>query len=120
MKRYIKDGQIKFRNQIVLHGTRTIKGKDGKEKEVRTQIINPKEEMILADGWEEYVTPAELVEQERKQEEIRVSRRELNATDYKVIKCIEAFLCGEPMPYDIHSLHREREESRRVINENEQ
>lgn len=57
MKRYIKDGQIKFRNQIVLHGTRTIKGKDGKEKEVRTQIINPKEEMIFADGWEEYVTP---------------------------------------------------------------
>lgn len=57
MKKYIKDGQIKFRNQIVLHGTRTIKGKDGKEKEVRTQIINPKEEMLLADGWVEYITP---------------------------------------------------------------
>lgn len=58
MKRYIKDGQIKFRNEIVLHGTRTIKGKDGKEKEVKTQIINPKEEMILADGWVEYVAPS--------------------------------------------------------------
>ena len=57
MKRYIKNGIIKPLNQIVLHGTRTIKGKDGKEKEVRTQIINPKEEMILADGWVEYVTP---------------------------------------------------------------
>lgn len=57
MKRYIKNGQIKYRNQIVLHGTRTIKGKDGKEKEVRTQIINPKEDMLLADGWVEYVTP---------------------------------------------------------------
>lgn len=57
MKRYIKDGQIKFRNEIVLHGTRTIKGKDGKEKEVRTQIINPREEMLLADGWVVYEEP---------------------------------------------------------------
>ena len=57
MKRYIKDGIIKTRNQIVIKGQRTIKDKDGKEKEVRTQIINPKEDMLLADGWEEYVTP---------------------------------------------------------------
>ena len=52
MKRYIKNGIIKPRNQIVLHGTRTIKDKDGNEKEVRTQIINPKEEMLLEDGWQ--------------------------------------------------------------------
>lgn len=44
MKRYIKDGQIKSRNQIVIR-------KDGR------QYINPTEEMILADGWEEYTTP---------------------------------------------------------------
>ena len=46
MKRFIKDGQIKFRNQIVII-------KDGR------QYINPKEEMILADGWEEYIEPTE-------------------------------------------------------------
>ena len=57
MKRYIKDGIIKPRNQIVLHGTRTIKDKNGNEREVKTQIINPKEEMLLADGWVEYVEP---------------------------------------------------------------
>ena len=57
MKRYIKDGIIKPRNQIVLHGTRTIKDKDGNEKEVKTQIINPKEEMLFAEGWVEYTTP---------------------------------------------------------------
>ena len=57
MKKYIKDEQIKFRNQIVLHGTRTIKGKDGKEKEVKTQVINPSEAQLLADGWVEYVIP---------------------------------------------------------------
>ena len=44
MKRYIKDDKIKTRNQIVIR-------KDGR------QYINPTEEMILADGWQEYVTP---------------------------------------------------------------
>lgn len=119
MKRYIKDNEIKPRNQIVLQTTETIIDADGNEKAVNTTTFFPTEEQLFAAGWVEYVKPAELVEQERKQEEIRVSRRELNATDYKVIKCIEAFLCGEPMPYDIQSLHREREESRRAINENE-
>lgn len=44
MKRYIKDGVIKTRNQIVIV--------DG-----NMQIFNPTEEMIFADGWEEYVPP---------------------------------------------------------------
>ena len=44
MKRYIKEGIIKTRNQIVIH-------KDG------MNTYNPTEEMVLADGWEEYVTP---------------------------------------------------------------
>lgn len=57
MKRYIKDGKIKARNQIVIKGKRTIKDKDGKEKVVNTTKYNPKEEDILANGWVEYVTP---------------------------------------------------------------
>ena len=57
MKRYIKDGQIKTRNQIVIKGQRTIKDKDGNDKVVGTNTYNPSEEMILADGWVEYVTP---------------------------------------------------------------
>lgn len=44
MKRYIKDGQIKTRQQIVIR-------KDG------MNTYNPTEEMILADGWVEYVPP---------------------------------------------------------------
>lgn len=59
MKQYTKqiDGKtvIKPRNKIVLRGIRTIKDKDGKEKEIQTQIINPKEAQILADGWVEYI-----------------------------------------------------------------
>lgn len=61
MKRYTKeiDGKpvIKTRNQIVIKGKRTIKDKDGNEKVVSTNTYNPTEEMILADGWVEYVTP---------------------------------------------------------------
>lgn len=44
MKRYTKNGQIKTRQQIVIC-------KDG------MNTYNPNEEMILADGWEEYVVP---------------------------------------------------------------
>ena len=44
MKRYIKDGKIKHRNEIVIR-------KDG------MSTYNPTEEMILADGWEEYIIP---------------------------------------------------------------
>lgn len=44
MKRYTKNGEIKTRRQIVIR-------KDG------MATYNPTEEMILADGWEEYVPP---------------------------------------------------------------
>ena len=44
MKRYIKDNKVKFRNEIVIC-------KNG------VQVINPTEEMILFDGWSEYVLP---------------------------------------------------------------
>lgn len=44
MKRYIKDGKISRRAEIVIK-------KDG------MQIINPSEELILANGWEKYEIP---------------------------------------------------------------
>lgn len=52
MKQYIKDGIIKPRNQIVLRVTKEING-----VEKQFQVINPTEEMILADGWVEYIPP---------------------------------------------------------------
>lgn len=57
MKRYIKDGIIKTRNKIVIKGQRTIKDKDSNEKVMNTNIYNPTEEMLFADGWVEYITP---------------------------------------------------------------
>lgn len=55
MKRYIKNNEIKTRNQIVVKSQRTIKDKDGNDKVVGMNIYNPTEEMILADGWVEYI-----------------------------------------------------------------
>ena len=56
MKTYAKtiDGKqvIKTRNQIVVHITKEVNGEERK-----FQVINPTEEMILADGWVEYVAP---------------------------------------------------------------
>lgn len=56
MKQYTKNGEIKTRNKIVLRVTKTIV-RDGVEKEVEMNVYNPTEEMILADGWVEYVQP---------------------------------------------------------------
>lgn len=98
MKKYRKiiDGKpvTKPRNQIVVV-------KDGK------QIINPSEATLIADGWEVYepvILPAEDVVPEDDR-----ALGELADGDYKIIKCMEAFLCGEPLPYDIAALHAERQ-----------
>lgn len=52
MKQYIKDGEVKSRNNIVLRVTQIIDG-----EEVNIQIFNPSEEMLFEHGWEEYIQP---------------------------------------------------------------
>ena len=83
MKQYIKDGIIKYRNQIVLHGTRTITDKKGNEKVVKTQIINPKHEDLIANGWEEYVapTPPEPTEEQKLNRAKSDKKREIEYYD---------------------------------------
>ena len=44
-------------------------------------------------------------------------KAQLEATDYKIIKCSEAQLVGEELPYDIVALHSERQAIRYQINE---
>ena len=41
----------------------------------------------------------------------------LNNSDYKVIKCYEASLCGEEIPYDIKAVRSERQAIRDKINQ---
>lgn len=43
-------------------------------------------------------------------------KNELSNTDYKVIKCYEAFMCGEDFPYDINGLRIVRQRLRNEIN----
>ena len=115
MERYRKviDGKVivKSRNNIIV----VIGGK---------QYINPSRTILLADGWEEYKpvintpTEEEIAAQEA-EDKVNAARDMLATTDYKVIKCMEAYLCGESLPYDIRELHAERDERRKVINENE-
>ena len=122
MKRYIKDGIIKTRNQIVIKSQRTIIDDDGNDKVVNVQTFNPSEEMILADGWEEYTIPEPTEEEIANREkafEIRSAKTELANSDYKIIKCMEAYLCGEDLPYDITELHAERNILRDNINKYE-
>ena len=47
---------------------------------------------------------------------IEALKRELSASDYKVIKCYEASLVGAEMPYDIEELHEGRQKIRDEIN----
>lgn len=69
MKRYIKE--IDGKN-VIKTGNRIVIVKDGR------QYINPSEEMILADGWVEYVPPTRP---EPTEEELleRARQRKLNA-----------------------------------------
>ena len=59
---------------------------------------------------------ARKVEQQ-KQLEIAQLQKQLNDTDYKIIKCQEYSLAGLELPYDIEQLHNERQALRDKINE---
>lgn len=44
-------------------------------------------------------------------------KKQLSDSDYKVIKCYEASLAGEELPYNMQELHQERQSLRERINE---
>lgn len=114
MKQYIKDGITKPQNRIVLHTTEIVEDELGRHTEKKMQVINPSHDMLIEHGWVEYIEPSE--EEVAKQREVSRLRRSLSTTDYKVIKCMEAYLCGEELPYDINALHIERNAQRLQIN----
>lgn len=51
------------------------------------------------------------------EQEVRNLQCDLMASDYKVIKCYEAQLVGEPIPYDKDKIHTDRQAIRDRINE---
>lgn len=104
MKKYKK---IINGKTVILPRNKIVVIKDKK------QIVNPSEITLLNDGWEIYKP---LVSTTPEVDPVDLALGELNNSDYKIIKCMEAFLCGEPLPYDINTLHTERERFRDTIN----
>lgn len=97
--------EVKPRNRIVIR-------KDGR------QYFNPSHERLLEDGWVEFTPKVSTNSEEYLA--IQQAKETLANTDYKVIKCIEAYLMNEPYPYDFSELHRDRDEMRKIINEMEE
>lgn len=70
-------------------------------------------------------TDEELAEMEERERianitnEINELKAQLDASDYKVIKCFECSMVGEEMSYDVNELHAERQIIRDMINEKE-
>ena len=64
----------------------------------------------------EIVVP-EPTEYEKAQERIAELKQALTDSDYRVIKCAEAQMSGDELPYNITELHAERQELRAMINE---
>lgn len=107
MKRYIKNGVIKTRNQIVIK-------KDGR------QYINPTEELIFADGWVEYVpepyvpTPHTKSESEIVKELVvkqwneRIDIPNEEALDYMVIVYAWEDFIGKVLPMGKIVSHNDR------------
>ena len=55
-----------------------------------------------------------------KSSEIERLKSELQESDYKGIKCAEAMAIGAELPYDMESLHKERQALRDKINKLEE
>ena len=68
---------------------------------------------MLELGWEVYRTD----EQEEYEKEIGKLKEELSSTDYRIIKCSEASLLGEELPYNASELHATRQALRDRINQ---
>lgn len=106
---------------MYTNGQQTISGKkivvDGRV------ILNPTKEQLQEAGWTKVVPhepTAEEVAQQERDARIWELKDLLAQGDYKIIKCAEAQLTGEAMPYDIEVLVAERNQWRNEINELEQ
>lgn len=102
---YTKDGQIITGKQIEINGC---------------VVLNPTAEMLAEQGWVEVVPPTpteEQIAQQQREQRIWALKDQLAQGDYKIIKCAEAQLTNEPMPYNVAELVAERNAMRAEINE---
>ena len=102
---YTKDGQTITGKQIEINGC---------------VVLNPTAGMLAEQGWVEVVPPTpteEEIAQQQREARIWELKDLLAQGDYKIIKCAEAQLTNEPMPYDVATLVAERNAYRAEINE---
>ena len=89
-------------------------------EEVFTSIILPwsedNEKLAQKEAHNGVYTIEDDGREESAPERIRKLKKQLSATDYKVIKCAECQLLGQEMPYDVAVLHAQRQEIRDEIN----
>lgn len=86
--------------------------------EPRARAYCPYCELVIEDGTLVGIKPIAKPEPEPDYEaQIATLKEGLAATDYKIIKCSEAQLVGEELPYNVTELHTERQALRDQINE---
>ena len=88
--------------------------------EPRARAYCPYCELEIEDGALVGITPTERPEPEPEPDyeaQIATLKEGLSATDYKIIKCSEAQLVGEELPYNVTELHTERQALRDQINQ---
>ena len=104
MALYSKDGQTCSGKKILVDGR---------------WVFNPTAEQLAEAGWTlvEPPTPtAEEIAAQERNTRIWELKDLLAQGDYKIIKCAEAQLTNEPMPYDVAELVAERNAYRAEIN----
>lgn len=99
---------------MYTNGTTTITGK--RITVNGCVVLNPSEELLEANGWHK-VVPSEPTQAQLNEQRVWELKDQLARGDYKIIKCAEAQLTNEPMPYDIETLVAERNAMRAEINE---
>ena len=88
------------------------------EIKVNTRI-NGKRAVVTMQSEESQIVDNEQVVDDNglRLSEIERLKSELQESDFKVIKCAEALTIGAEMPYEVASLHNERQALRDKINE---
>nr|DAH50684.1 MAG TPA: hypothetical protein [Caudoviricetes sp.] len=85
---------------------------------MKARQYNERGEYVVVEMDCQQPTAEEL--RDRRYMEIERLKSELQESDYKVIKCAEAMGVGAELPYDVASLHKERQALRDKINKLEQ
>lgn len=104
MALYTKDGKTCNGKKVMIDGR---------------WVFNPTAEQLSDAGWTLVVPPTpteEEIAQQQREARIWELKDLLAQGDYKIIKCAEAQLTNEPMPYDVATLVAERNAMRAEIN----